>query len=90
MPSLLLDHEARVAIVSIITQSPETVSVITLPSGHQLRLFCHCGHVAIELVNNERMVQVRHHNKAPALVLNDKVSSVRLAAPFLKDDHHAR
>lgn len=53
MPSLLLDHEARLAIVSVITESPETVSVITLPSGHQLRLFCHAGHVAIELVSND-------------------------------------
>lgn len=53
MPSLLLDHEARLAIVSVITESPETISVITLPSGQQLRLFCHCGHVAIELVSND-------------------------------------
>lgn len=53
MPSLLLDHEARLAIVSVITESPETISVITLASGHQLRLFCHCGHVAIELVCND-------------------------------------
>jgi hypothetical protein len=53
MPSLLLDTAARLAIVSVITESPETVSVITLPSGHQLRLFCHAGHVAIELVSND-------------------------------------
>ena len=53
MPSLLLDHEARLSIVSVITESPETVSLITLPSGHQLRLFCHAGHVAIELVSND-------------------------------------
>lgn len=53
MPAILLDHEARLAIVSIITESPETISVITLPDGVQLRLFCHCGHVAIELISDD-------------------------------------
>lgn len=50
MPVLQIDVETRLAIAQAIMENPETVSVITLPSGTQLRLFCHCGHVAAELI----------------------------------------
>ncbi|WP_433737444.1 hypothetical protein [Pseudomonas putida] len=53
MPSLNLDTEARLQLVAAITEASETISIITLPSGQQLRLFNHCGHVAIEMIADD-------------------------------------
>lgn len=50
-----IDHETRLAIAQAV---PETISVITLSSGVRLRLFCHAGHVAIELVDEPAPVQL--------------------------------
>lgn len=50
MPTLTIDVETRLAIAQAILQSPETISIITLPSGVQLRLLNHFGHVALELI----------------------------------------
>jgi hypothetical protein len=50
MPILSIDVETRLAIAQAILQSPESISIITLPSGVKLRLLNHFGHVALELI----------------------------------------
>ncbi|WP_095143958.1 hypothetical protein [Pseudomonas sp. Irchel s3b6] len=53
MPVLQIDVETRLAIAQAIMESPETISIITLPSGVKLRLLNHFGHVALEVIAGE-------------------------------------
>lgn len=50
MPVLQIDVETRLAIAQAVLQSPETISIVTLPSGVKLRLLNHFGHVALEVI----------------------------------------
>lgn len=50
MPVLQIDAETRLAIAQAVMQNPETISIVTLPSGVKLRLMSHFGHVALELI----------------------------------------
>ena len=56
MPVLSIDVETRLAIAQAILQSPETISIVTLPSGVKLRLLNHFGHVALELIAEEDLL----------------------------------
>ena len=50
---LLIDSQTRLAIAQAVLQNPETISIISLPSGVKLRLLNHFGHVALELIAEE-------------------------------------
>ena len=50
MPTLSNDVETRLALAQAVLQSPETISIVTLPSGVRLPLLNHFGHVALEVI----------------------------------------
>ena len=53
MPTLSIDVETRLALAQAVLQSPETISIVTLPSGVRLRQLNHFGHVALEVIAGE-------------------------------------
>ena len=53
MPTLSIDVETRLALAQAVLQSPETISIVTLPSGVRLPLLNHFGHVALEVIAGE-------------------------------------
>lgn len=48
-----VDAHTRLLIAQALLDN-ETISIITLHSGSQLRVICHFGHVALELITREK------------------------------------
>lgn len=52
MLTLEIDAVTRLLITQALLDN-ETVSIIALPNGSQMRVLCHFGHVALELITRE-------------------------------------